>query len=99
MGRQFSSIPSRMYEGKNLRSKSAAEDKLEDFAKRIKELEDRLSQVNNSSSASAPVVVNSTGGVDINTLNNLMKDFLKKQDLQALIERIEKVEHESSEHD
>lgn len=28
-----------------------------------------------------------------------MRDFVKKQDLKELIERLEKVEHESSEHE
>jgi hypothetical protein len=43
------------------------------------------------------VPVSNNSGVDMASLNSMMKDFVKKQDLDSLLSRIEKVEKENKE--
>jgi hypothetical protein len=55
-----------------------AEDKLEDYGKRIEELEKRLASLN----------LSGNNGIDASALS----DFMKKSDMQDLLKRLEKVE-------
>ena len=62
-----------------------AEDKLEDHEKRIKELADRPIASGESSG----------GGFDINQINKLLEDFLKKNEFEDYLKRLEKCEKKS----
>jgi predicted nuclease with TOPRIM domain len=68
-----------------------AEDKLEDFSKRIADIETKLALLGNSSGNEG------SSGADLNTLNDLLKSYMKKSDLDAVLKRLEKCEKDSGE--
>lgn len=97
--RQLSSLPGRLTEGIfHCPFIIIVEDKNEDFEKRIKLLEAWMNeprpQTESPKVVAAPVAI--SNGVDMNTLNNLLKDLLKKSDLEDLLSRLEKCEKKSS---
>ena len=57
------------------------EDKSDDYEKRIKELEKRP--------------IGSGGGADISEINNLLADYMKKNDFEDYLKRLEKCEKKS----
>jgi uncharacterized protein (UPF0335 family) len=104
MNRSLGGLPSRMYEGKKFSRVyiCIAEDKLEAFEKKIKELEEKLANMPAAASN------DNNGGADLATLNKMlndymkksdMNDYMKKSDMNDLVKRIEKVEKEVDEVD
>jgi tetrahydromethanopterin S-methyltransferase subunit G len=90
----MSSIPGRVYEGRLsslnsflINSHVIVEDKCEDYDKRLKELESKISLLN-----SAPVGEGGHSGPDLDTLNKLLSDFIKKSEMEDLLKRLQKCE-------
>lgn len=68
-----------------------AEDKIEDFNKRISEIETKMSLLGNNSGTGN----SGGGGPDLESLNNLLKTYMKKPDLDELLKRMDKCEQKT----
>ncbi len=75
-----------------------AEDKLDDFLKRITDIETKLALLGSGSGeGSGTGNEGGNGGTDINVLNDLLKQYMKKSDMDSLLKRLEKCEKDSKE--
>jgi chromosome segregation ATPase len=67
-----------------------AEDKIDEFTKKISDLESKLANASFGNS-SAP----SSNGTDMASLNKLLNDYMKKSEMDDILKRLEKVEKKS----
>jgi hypothetical protein len=68
-----------------------AEDKIEEFTKKIADIEKALAQ------SGTTTTVTNNSSVDMSAVDKLLNDYLKKSDMTEIVKRLEKVEEISKE--